>query len=91
MNNYGVEKQFDIWIEEMAELMQALTKIKRYNFRPDLVENAKEEMVDVEICLDQLRYAFGVQKKWEIKYRNSKLNRQRKRMKEEANNEITNS
>lgn len=80
---YGIDTQMDVWIEEMSELTKALCKIKRYNFKPDLIEHAKEEMVDVEICLDQLKYALGVQNKWERKYRNYKINRQLKRIKEE--------
>lgn len=79
---YDIDCQMDVWIEEMSELTKALCKIKRY-FKPELIEQAKEEMVDVQICLDQLRYAFGVQNKWERKYRNYKLNRQLKRIKEE--------
>lgn len=93
VNYYGIDKQIDIWLEEMAELTKALLKMKRYFYKEHLVQDVKEEMIDVSICLDEIRYSLGIQKKWENKYRNFKLNRQLKRIKieEEKGNEITNS
>lgn len=78
---YGLEHQINIWIEEMSELTKELCKLRRNYYEPEYIEHVKEEMVDVGICLDQIKYAFGVSKKWEKKYRNYKLNRQRKRIK----------
>lgn len=47
---------------EMAELTKALCKVKRVSCAAEAkaaLENAVEEMADVQIMLDQLRIIFG--------------------------------
>ena len=59
---YGKVCQMDVAIEEMAELTKALCKIKRADIgmeRCAAVENAVEEIADVQIMLDQLRLILG--------------------------------
>lgn len=40
--------------EECAELIQAITKVKRYGFRDDYEDNLHEEVADVLICIAEL-------------------------------------
>ena len=57
VEHYGYEKQIPVWIEEMSELTKELCKWSRKgNLHPELIDNIKEEIADVTICLDQLKY-----------------------------------
>lgn len=59
---YGADVQTTVCMEECAELIQAISKLKRYNpedpnnkvSRNELIENLYEEMADVQICLNLL-------------------------------------
>lgn len=54
---YGYEKQIPVWIEEMSELTKELCKWQRNGrLHPELIEHIEEEIADVTICLDQLKY-----------------------------------
>lgn len=55
VDHFGIDLQKFVACEEMAELIQALSKNVRGQ---DNLENIKEEIVDVQIMLDQLRYIF---------------------------------
>ena len=55
IQTFGREKQLDMVVEECAELIQAIQKYKRDHNK---TENLIEEMVDVEIMLNQLKYIF---------------------------------
>lgn len=55
---YGSTHQVDMAIEEMAELTQALCKIKRAWSKETFV-NVLEEIADVQIMLDQMRLIYG--------------------------------
>lgn len=65
---YGNDKQTTVCMEECAELIQAISKLKRYNpedpantvGRAELVENLCEEMADVLICFDLLIEIYGL-------------------------------
>lgn len=65
---YGRDKQTTVCMEECAELIQAISKLKRYNpedptnkvGRSELIENLYEEMADVQICLDLLVEIYGL-------------------------------
>lgn len=56
INTWGVEKQFDQAIEEMAELIVELQHLKRNMVRP---ENVAAEVADVLICMAQLEIILG--------------------------------
>lgn len=59
---YGETAQMDMAVEEMAELTKAICKVKRASCAAEAaaaLENAVEEMADVQIMLDQLRIIFG--------------------------------
>lgn len=59
---YGADMQATVCMEECAELIQAISKLKRFNpedpnnkvSRNELIENLYEEMADVQICFDLL-------------------------------------
>lgn len=59
---YGADMQATVCMEECAELIQAISKLKRFNpedpnnkvSRKELIENLYEEMADVQICFDLL-------------------------------------
>jgi NTP pyrophosphatase (non-canonical NTP hydrolase) len=53
LNTYGIDKQLDIAIEEMAELTKAIIKHRRYASR-ETYENLCEETADVAIMIEQI-------------------------------------
>lgn len=62
ITTYGAPAQMDMAVEEMAELTKAICKVKRVSCAAEAkaaLENAVEEMADVQIMLDQLRIIFG--------------------------------
>ncbi len=90
VEKYG-DKQLMQAVEEMAELMQALSKYQRidytgcqslidcWNRQDPVVENITEEMADVYIMLEQLQIFFEIDDK-EIKSEiDRKLTRQKER------------
>lgn len=68
ITRYGNEVQTTVCMEECAELIQAISKLKRYNpedptnnvGRSELIENLYEEMADVQICFDLLVEIYGL-------------------------------
>ena len=82
---YGMNKQLDVAIEELSELIQAICKIKRRDSISNesfaVKGNLAEEMADVEIVLAELKLMFDNEdnvKEW----RTYKLDRLEKRLKE---------
>lgn len=62
ITTFGAPAQMDMAVEEMAELTKALCKVKHVSCAAEAkaaLENAVEEMADVQIMLDQLRIIFG--------------------------------
>lgn len=65
---YGIDAQTTVCMEECAELIQAISKLKRYNpedptnvaSRKELIENLYEEMADVQICFNLLFEIYGL-------------------------------
>lgn len=65
---YGPDTQTTTCMEECAELIQAISKLKRYNpedpnnkvGRSELIENLYEEVADVLICIDLLSEIYGL-------------------------------
>ena len=54
-----MNKQLDIAIEELSELIQAICKLKRYGYTDEeCYFNLAEEMADVEIVLAELKLMF---------------------------------
>lgn len=50
----GDDLTMTIASEECAELIQAITKIKRYGFKGDYKDNLQEEVADILICINEL-------------------------------------
>ena len=62
LERYGPSTQIDVMIEECAELIKALCKWKRQmpgTERHKALQNIQEEMADVTIMLEQMKYIFG--------------------------------
>lgn len=65
---YGADTQSTVCMEEFAELIQAISKLKRFNpedstnmvDRNELIENLYEEMADALICFDLLVEIYGL-------------------------------
>ncbi len=76
-NHYGFPHQFNIFIEECAEAIQAAQKYRRNSTIDDLWHLA-EEIADVAIMVEQMKHFIG--KNTIQKYVTQKLDRQLKRM-----------
>ena len=53
-NINGDDLTLTIASEECTELIQAITKVKRYGFHDEYEENLHEEVADVLICITEL-------------------------------------
>lgn len=81
IEHYGVNSQIDIAIEEMSELTKALLKHRRYGTE-DTYKAIREELADVEICLEQIKLIYLIDDKSLEFIKNFKLDRLKKRMEE---------
>jgi len=59
INKWGADAQMGVLIEECAELIQAVSKIKRGEGARDDWDNFAEELADVQIMIDQMRLIVG--------------------------------
>ena len=86
-DHYGIDSQLDILQEELSELIQAVSKYRRYGS-----VNIVEEIADVYIMLGQVVYLLDKQKQRVDVYAffslmiEKKIRRQLKRIDEEAGN-----
>lgn len=74
VNKYGANIQSTICMEECAELIQAISKMKRGK---DNKDNLIEEMADVLIAFSQLRVIYDITDDEIIKWLDAKQDRQR--------------
>ena len=86
ISKYG-EKQLDIAQEECAELIQAISKWKRYRSTKAKL-NIIEEVADVTIMLEQLKVMFGITEEIFNDGIDCKLDRLEKRMEGEDENNL---
>ena len=56
----GVALETVVAMEELAELIQAISKVKRYGFVGEYRDNLIEEIADVDIVITELLMAFNV-------------------------------
>ena len=56
----GVILETVVAMEECAELIQAISKVKRYGFVGEYRDNLIEEIADVDIVITELLMAFNV-------------------------------
>lgn len=91
VNHYGVKKQMPIWIEEMSELIKVICKWDRKydELEGDITLQLKadfyEEITDVSICLDQLKYILNFKEDDLMNEYKFKVERQLKRIAGENN------
>lgn len=89
VNHYGVKKQMPIWIEELSELTKVICKwLRKYDqlegdISESLLNDMKEEITDVTICIDQLRYILNFTEDDLMQEYKFKVERQLKRIEEE--------
>lgn len=83
---YGMKHQSERTYEELGELIIALSKFNLSDYRPEpvgeLLDNLAEEIADVEIMLDQIKYLAGIREK-SFGYKFEKVERQLQRMEKE--------
>ena len=79
--HYGKEPQMGVAQEECAELIQAISKIRRKGETGETLDNLVEEIADVSIMCAQLEELFGVRASiaWRM---HQKLDRQLERIAE---------
>ena len=77
MDRWGSKAQLTVAIEELSELMKEICKVKRG--MGDL-NNLAEEVADVEIMCEQLRYIFDIDSVVDA-WKQSKLTRLANRLK----------
>ena len=88
--HYGYDGQARQTVEELSELIQAICKERRYadvkteDIENDFNEYIAEEIADVEIMLEQLKWLLGCQRYVEEIIEN-KLLRQVRRIASESN------
>ena len=83
-DHYGLENQLRQLAEECSELaVEANHSARRGSIRVRLIE----EIADVEIMLDQVRYLAGIQESDVLETRYYKIERQLKRIKQEESND----
>ena len=78
IEHYGADLQTVVCMEECAELIQAVSKMKRGK---DNRDNLIEEMADVMICIEILKQVYGISDNEIQNYVCQKQNRSIERMK----------
>lgn len=66
IEKFGKDKQLDMAIEEMSELIKAIVKYRRYNWNKVWELKMIDEMVDVEIMLEQLKQMLTNRDEFEL-------------------------
>ena len=86
IEHYGVQHQLGIYMEECAELIQAISKFNRAYDKPvdeSLRKHIIEEIADVCVCIDQLQFILYIKDSEIEKVANDKVARQLRRIKYE--------
>ena len=73
-------------MEELAELIQAISKVKRYGLTKELKENLEEEVADVILMTSLIMNKYDLSSENIDKIMVDKTNRLRKRWKESGGN-----
>ena len=89
VEHYGVSNQLGIYMEECAELIQAVSKVNRefndgLKISKESYANLVEEIADVIVCIDQMQFIFNISDEI-IKYTaKNKIKRQKWRVSDEV-------
>ena len=78
---HGIEQETTIAMEECSELIQAISKCKRYGCINKYRENLIEEMTDVLIMIDELKMIYQISDVDISDIRQYKMDRQSYRIK----------
>ena len=78
---HGIEQETTIAMEACSELIQAISKCKRYGCINKYRENLIEEMTDVLIMIDELKMIYQISDVDISDIRQYKMNRQSYRIK----------
>ena len=81
---HGTDFEVGIAMEECAELIQAISKVRRYGFVGKYKDNLLEEIADVAIMMEQIIYLAGIDRKDIDEVIDYKLNRQLERIGKEV-------
>ena len=73
-------------MEELAELIQAISKVKRYGLTKELKENLEEEVADVILMTSLIMNKYDLSSENMDRIITHKTNRLRKRWKESGGN-----
>ena len=90
VEHYPTKDQIIIWIEEMSELTKELCKwYRKYDeaegdIAPPLLKNIKEEVTDVTISLDQIKFLIRFLEDELMEIYKQKTDRQLKRIEKES-------
>ena len=79
MEEFGIEKQTLMLAEEQGELIKAINKKLRFKTRT--VDEIREELADVYIMMNQVRWYFGISIKEIAEEMDKKLERIQYRLK----------
>ena len=60
IKEHGVVEETVIAMEECAELIQAISKVKRYGFVGEYRDNLIEEIADVGVVIREIMMIFGI-------------------------------
>ncbi|MBS7389810.1 MAG: hypothetical protein KIG33_05685 [Oscillospiraceae bacterium] len=60
IKEHGIVEETVIAMEECAELIQAISKVKRYGFVGEYKDNLIEEIADVSIVIREIMMIFGI-------------------------------
>ena len=93
-NHYGLSKQQRQLSEECAELIQSTSKYMRYsetspassNMDWKYLQDVCEEIADVEVMLEQMKYLLHINSDCIEKIKENKINRQIERIEQEGTN-----
>ena len=85
IEHYGADLQTVVCMEECAELIQAVSKMKRGK---DNRNNLIEEMADVMICIEILKQVYGISDNEIQDYVCQKQNRSIERRKSDESQEV---
>ena len=85
IKHYGSDLQTVVCMEECAELIQAISKMKRGK---DNRDNLIEEIADVMICIEILKQVYGISDNEIQNYVCQKQNRSIERMKSDESQEL---
>lgn len=81
---HGKELETTVAMEECAELIQAISKVKRYGCSGNWRENLVEEMVDVTIILGEIATMFGIKESDFAKMMSKKIQQIKERLHRKA-------